>query len=899
MKKNQFMGLRTKMLLALAAGVLSLYALLFFVARTVLLDGYAQLEKDKTLIQVASAESLLNDQISQLDVTVKDNAYWDDAYRYMLQRDPSFIESSFSDETFSNIKVNAIIFVSNDGEVLSKQGLDFTNGQPWHIPKLIEQAFAKGGLLMDPSKDHTSGFFWTPEGICIVSAFDVLPTNGKGLRRGRMIVVRLLDQALVQHIGKLIGIQLSIQPMLGGKYAALEKRLAKDGTIATPLDDKQVAGYAMIEDIGGSSKLLLSTVDDRKIFKQGETNMKFLYWSSAIIALLLAVFSWLLDKLVLSRLAHLSENVNRIGESADMGGRVEELNGQDEMASLAHGINGMLERLDESQHSLQFEKERVQVTLAGIADAVITSDTAGRVLYMNTTAERLTGVNSSEAKDNTLQTLFHLMNGDKTASVGSDWLTDADSNQDEVVLERADGEAFIITKSASPLYAQNGVLFGYVTVLHDVTLLRSLTNQLSYQARHDSLTGLVNRYEFDSKTQAAIEDAATENRVHCIAYIDLDQFKVVNDTCGHLAGDQLLRQLATHLKAKVRNADTLARLGGDEFGLLLMGCDLSKAQKIVDGILNMVRDYRFTFDDKVFKIGASIGLTEISSNQRLTLSELLSTADSACYAAKKDGGNRVYSHRPDDNDMKERNNQLEWVSRIHRALEKQQFVLYFQRMENLILGNELHCELLIRMQGEDGTLYPPGYFLPAAERYRMMPRIDRWVVAEALSIIAHKGADFPYVCAINLSGQTLSEEGFLEYVVDQIKLHGVDAKRICFEITETAVIANLNKARQFIRALREFGCRFSLDDFGSGLSSFAYLKNLEVDFLKIDGMFVKAIVNNKIDRAMVESINNVGHVMGLHTIAEFAENDNIITMLKEIGVDYAQGYGVSMPELFE
>ena len=888
------------MLLALAAGVLSLYALLFFSARGVLIDGYAQLEKDKTLIQVASAESMLNDQISQLDVTVKDNAQWDDAYRYMQQRDPSFIESSFSEETFSNIKVNAIIFVSNDGEVLSKQGLDFTSAQPWHIPKLIEQAFAKEGLLMDPSKDHTSGFFWTPEGICIVSAFDVLPTNGKGLRRGRMIVVRLLDQALVQHIGKLIGIQLSIQPILGGKYAALEKRLAKDGAmIATPLDDKQVAGYALIEDIGGSSKLLLTTVDDRKIFKQGETNMKFLYWSSAIIALLLAVFSWLLDKLVLSRLAHLNENVKRIGESAAMEGRVQELAGHDEIASLVRGINGMLERLDESQHALQFEKERALVTLAGIADAVITSDTAGRVLYMNTTAERLTGVNTSDAKGNTLQSLFHLMNGDKTASIGSEWLTDAESNQDEVVLERADGQEFIVSKSASPLYDYRGTLFGTVTVLHDITMLRVLSNQISYQARHDSLTGLVNRYEFDNKTQAAIEDAATENRVHCIAYIDLDQFKIVNDTCGHTAGDQLLRQLADHLKAKVRNADTLARLGGDEFGLLLMGCDLKKAQQIVDDMLNMVREYRFTFDDKVFKVGASIGLTEISPNHHLTLSELLSIADSACYAAKKDGGNRVYSHRPDDDDIKDRNNQLEWVSRIHQALEKQRLVLYFQRMENLMLGNEPHCELLVRMRGEEGALYPPGYFLPAAERYHMMPLIDRWVVAEALTIIARKGAGFPYVCAINLSGQTLTEEGFLEYVIDLIKQHEVDARRICFEITETAVIANLNKARQFIRALREFGCRFSLDDFGSGLSSFAYLKNLEVDFLKIDGMFVKAIVNNKVDRAMVESINNVGHMMGLHTIAEFAENDDIINMLKEIGVDYAQGYGVAMPELFE
>ncbi|MEQ1767352.1 MAG: EAL domain-containing protein, partial [Methylotenera sp.] len=465
-----------------------------------------------------------------------------------------------------------------------------------------------------------------------------------------------------------------------------------------------------------------------------------------------------------------------------------------------------------------------------------------------------------------------------------------------MIIERADGTEFVIRKSASPLYDGDGNTFAIVTVLHDVTMLRRLSNQLSFQARHDQLTGLINRYEFDRKTQAAIDDAATENRIHCLAYIDLDQFKIVNDTCGHMAGDVLLKQLSNHIKAKVRSSDTLARLGGDEFALLLMGCDLDKAQEIIEGLLQVVREYRFTFDDKVFKVGASVGLTEISPNQNLDLSELLSTVDAACYSAKEEGGNRIHVYRSDDKDIKEHNNQLEWVSRIHLGLEKKQFVLYIQRMQSLTPGAELHCELLIRMQAMDGSYYPPGYFLPAAERYHLMPKIDRWVVGEALAIIAHKGAAFPYVCAINLSGQTLSEEGFLEYVLAQIKLHDVDTRRICFEITETSVIANLNKARQFMHALREVGCRFSLDDFGSGLSSFAYLKNLEVDFLKIDGMFVKAIVNNKIDRAMVESINNVGHVMGLHTIAEFAENDEIINMLKEIGVDYAQGYGVAKPE---
>ncbi|MDP3087354.1 MAG: EAL domain-containing protein [Methylotenera sp.] len=886
------------MLIVVAGGMTLLFTLLFLTARTVLLDGYAKLEKDKTLIQVNSAISLLKEQAQQLDGIVAEYARWDDTYQYMSLPDPQYIESNYTSETFGNLRVKAITLVNLEGEAVYRRGYDYTSGKPWLIPKLIEQAVSKGGVLIDATKDHTLGFFSAPEGVYIISALDIQPSNTKSLRRGTLIMVREIDQSLLTHIESVIGAKLTIQSLANDKFAKAEKLTSGD-VIVKPLDDLQVAGYASVEDIANSGQLIVKTIDDREIFKQGESTISFLFWTMSAIALMLALISWIFDRIVLFRLERLSDDVERVGDTSNMTSRVRSLGGNDELASLSHGINGMLESLEESKYALQLETERVQVTLESIADAVITSNVAGYVLYMNKAAEVLTGVNFSEVKSKKIQALFRLMAEDKTTSVDSIWLTDSYSNLEEVVLERADGHEFVIRKSASPLYDIDGNTFGIVTVLHDVTMLRTLSNQLSFQARHDELTGLINRYEFDRKAQAAIDDASIGSRVHCLAYIDLDQFKIVNDTCGHMAGDVLLRQLANHLKAKVRNSDTLARLGGDEFALLLMGCDLAKAQEIVESLLLVVREYRFTYDDKVFKVGASVGLTEISPNHTPTLSELLSTVDSACYAAKDEGGNRIHVYRSDDKNIKEHNNQLEWVSRIHLGLEKKQFVLYIQRMESLTVGAELHCELLIRMQGLDGTLYPPGYFLPAAERYHLMPKIDRWVVGEALGIIARKGVNFPYVCAINLSGQTFSEEGFLEYVVDQIKQHAVDPRRICFEITETAVIANLNKARQFMQTLREIGCRFSLDDFGSGLSSFAYLKSLDVDFLKIDGMFVKAIAHSKVDRAMVESINNVGHVMGIHTIAEFAENEEVISILKEIGVDYAQGYGVAKPELFE
>ena len=899
MNLTGYKSLRTKMLLAMAAGMLLLFTLIFFVARTVLLDGYSKLEKDKTNILVNSAISLLDEQSNQLNSGVRDNAHWNDIYEYMVTQNRAFIESNFNDNTFTNVKVNAIFIVNNDGETLYERGFDYASGKPWHIPDMLEQAIKAGGTLIDPTKSSQSGLFWTPEGICIVSAVNILDSNEKKPRRGTLVMVRLLDESLIAHIATILGTKLSVEAMRDDEIDVLSPKLIKGEKVIIPMSNSQVAGFALVHAIGGDTKLVLSTAGDRKIFEQGQSSLKFLYWAALLAALLLGAFSWFFDKLVLKRLARLNADVKQIGESASTTGRVKDFSGTDELVSLAHGINGMLGRLDESQHALQFEKERAQVTLAGIADAVITSDNKACVLYMNAAAERLTGVNADYASGKPLHWLFNFMAEDNATSVDSTWLTDSTTNQDEVILQRADGQAFTISKSASPLHDASGLLFGTVTVLHDVTMLRALSQQLSYQARYDSLTGLINRYEFDCKAQAAIDDAASGGHAHCLAYIDLDKFKIVNDTCGHAAGDLLLKQLADHLKAKVRSSDSLARLGGDEFALLLMGCSLDKAYDIVNSMLQAVQDYCFTFEDKIFKVGASIGLIEITTDKTHTLGDLLSRVDSACYAAKGDGGNRIHIYRTDDRLIEDRNSQMQWVSRINTTLQHNRFVLYMQPLAGLKMNDEQHCELLIRMQGDDGKLYPPGSFLPIAERYHLMPQIDRWVVNAALTIIARKGVAFNMVCAINLSGQSLSQEGFLDFVINQIKHHKVDAKQLCFEITETAVITHLNKARQFIQALRAIGCRFSLDDFGSGLSSFAYLKNLEVDIIKIDGMFVKAIVNNTIDRAMVESINNIGHVMGLQTIAEFAENGAIINILKEIGVDYAQGYGVAMPALFE
>ena len=553
------------------------------------------------------------------------------------------------------------------------------------------------------------------------------------------------------------------------------------------------------------------------------------------------------------------------------------------------------------------EKERAQVTLASIADGVITTDTDGWIEYLNPVAEQLTAWTTNAARGLPLQAVFRMIDetSRKLASNPIEMVLREERTIEvaaTMLLVRNDGSEVPIVQSAAPIRDRSGHITGVVLVLHDVSRERQYAAKLSYQASHDSLTGLINRTEFEQRLSLALKSASQLGRHHCVMYLDLDQFKVVNDTCGHAAGDQLMRQVSGVLQRRLREGDTLARLGGDEFGVLLENCAPDNAVRIADELRQTVSDFHFAWETRSFGIGVSVGLVNVEDGL-YTLADVMSAADTACYMAKEKGRNRVQVYHRGDSELSIRQGEMEWIGRLQKALAEDRFVLYAQDIIEVRPERRQgsHCEILIRMLDEHGDLVPPMAFIPAAERYNLMPSIDRWVIRTAFATISRlrgeAGNDLG-ICAINLSGASIGDERFLEFVREQFSLFGVSAQTICFEITETAAIANLEKATHFIRELKTLGCLFSLDDFGAGMSSFAYLKHLPVDFLKIDGGFVKDMAEDPIDHAMVVAINSIGHVMGKQTIAEFVDSELVIAMLREIGVDFAQGFGVAKPKPF-
>ena len=549
------------------------------------------------------------------------------------------------------------------------------------------------------------------------------------------------------------------------------------------------------------------------------------------------------------------------------------------------------------------EKERVQVTLASIGDAVLTTDAEGGITFMNAAAARLTGWKQEEANGLPVETIMVLIDEETRETVPNavdrySRIEPAPEAARHKLLITRDGHEISIEDSAAPIHGRDGALLGMVMVFHDVTTSRALARQMNWQVAHDQLTGLVSRQEFERRLGELVDQARQSGGQHALLYMDMDNFKIVNDTSGHLAGDELLKQLAFLLSEHMRRNDILGRLGGDEFGALLENCPLEKAKSIAETLRAMVSEFRFVWGGKMFEVGLSIGLVMVKPDTA-SLVEAMSAADMACYAAKEAGRNRVHVYMPGNLENEFKQQEMSLVSDIRAALEKGRFELYGQEILALhpAPGQHRHFEVLVRMLDAQGKLVPPGVFIPAAERYGLIQAVDRWVAEQAMALLAQAGAASDVDLSINLSGLFFREDRISDYLRNVVIQSRIDPARLTFEITETAAISQLSKAVNFMREVKSLGCLFSLDDFGSGMSSFAYLKALPVDTLKIDGAFVRDMLEDPADRAFVEAIHRVAHTLGKKTVAEFAETPEIVEALREIGIDYAQGYGVGKPRL--
>lgn len=553
------------------------------------------------------------------------------------------------------------------------------------------------------------------------------------------------------------------------------------------------------------------------------------------------------------------------------------------------------------QEQLNRERDLARTTLASIGDGVITCDASGTVTFINTEAERLTGWSLEEATDSPIQRVYQLIDESSGEPLSNParqvltQLTPKHSTEHCLVIQR-NGTQTPIQHTASPIRSRSGITLGAVVVFQDVSFTRNLAEQLSYQASHDNLTNLLNRRAFETALTTLLN---RDDGLHVLCYLDLDQFKIVNDTCGHLAGDELLRQVALKLKAHVRSSDTVARLGGDEFALLLPDCSIEKAQIIAEALRSDIENYRFAWQGHTFGIGVSIGLVALTAAEPMQLAQALHASDAACYAAKEAGRNRIHCYQPDDHSLLEKNGELKWVQRLQNALDNDAFRLFAQPIKAVCATGPGYREILIRLK-EHGELIAPGSFLPAAERYHFMIRIDRWVIRNTLAWLGdqnhHSEQPSAGVWGINLSGASLSDPDFCQDLITQVSTAGLPHHTLCFEITESTAIAQLSRVSELIHTLKGYGCYFALDDFGTGLSSFSYLKELPVDFLKIDGSFIRNVHQDPIDRAMVEAIHAVGKALHIETIAEFVETNETLNALKQIGIDYAQGYLLGMPE---
>jgi diguanylate cyclase (GGDEF)-like protein/PAS domain S-box-containing protein len=867
-----YLTVRQKSLLAVGVTLSSSIAIVYFASSNILLRSYAELEKRNSRENIERVIEAHDQYIEKLHAGNTAWSVWDDTYEFIQNADRKYIKDNIGDGIYTKANLDAIVMLNLAGEIIYGESYDRQQNKRVPVPQSLKEYIKTNPSILKHSISNgcRGGLILLPENPMIVSSCPIVTTQMKGPSRGTTIVGHYLDRETIQEFCKTTRFKLNFYRLdrlpenPNNARSEIVQKLDRQSSIwIQPQNDNLISVYKILEDFSGKSAILLKVDMSREIYRHSQSSLRYLSISLGIVGLFFgAISQFLLEKFI---------------------------------------------KLWQKQ---QQERIRYQAVVNQASEGIFLVDVdSKKILEINPAFERLLGYIPEDINNLTLYQIV-----EENSEIIDRYFQNILSNN-----HNCTGEYQYCRQDGTIINAEittNQIVYGdknvFCIVLRDITerkqaelALRASEQKLSWQATHDALTELYNRQEFERLIEAAIDNAKQENLVHCLCYVDLDRFKIVNDTCGHRAGDELLRQFTILLKSQIRSIDIIARLGGDEFGLLLSCCYPEVAFSIADRLRQSIQEFRFIWKEKIFAIGVSIGLVTIDANS-LDVITVLSAADAACYAAKNKGRNRVHVYLADDRELKQQRGEMEWVSRINRALEEDRFCLYYQNIVSVSdRENEgEHYEVLLRLRDENGEILSPHAFFASAERYSLMHLIDRWVISNLFATFGEYYRSIWKVCqtknydclyTVNLSGASINDDRFIDFIHEQFCLHQIPPQLICFEITETVAITNLSKAVHFIKEFKKLGCRFALDDFGSGMSSFNYLKNLPLDYLKIDGQFIKDILEDSTDLAIVTSINQVAHLMGLKTIAEFVENKNILVKLQEIGVDFAQGYHIDRP----
>jgi diguanylate cyclase (GGDEF)-like protein/PAS domain S-box-containing protein len=879
-----------------------------FVLESAVIPSFEELEVAESERSVRRVRKALEREVEMVARTAADWGAWNDLYRYVADPYEDFIESNLPKGTFDALKFNLLFMYDTEGRVV--WGKVFDRDDRGVLVEITVPEFASpqkawpNALLYGSARlGDSRGLLFTSKGLMLAAAAPILTSKDKGPVRGTLVIGRFLNERVLAEVQDFLELSFDIRRIAPGDATTVtdigaNPLPALDEIRTRVSSDGSVVGYAALPEIATDARWLLRAYTPGSSSALGRSSavtaltMTAVAGIAVMLALLIAIGSIVVRPLtsLRSRMASLAGGAART--ESPLTGR------GDEIGALAREFESMLDSLDETTASLRTSEQRYRSLYDETPSMFLTVDEGLRIRSANEFGARAMGYEVEALYGMPAQQLYiesdrmkfeqHIAGCYQQPDVLHKW---------ELRKERRDGEVLWVQETARVL-TDDGLGQSLLIVSEDVTEARRLSQELTFQATHDTLTELVNRREFERRVGRVLNSVRASGSEHALCYLDLDQFKVVNDTCGHAAGDELLRQLSRELSRHLRRHDTLARLGGDEFALLLEHCSLEAARHVADTLLRTVRDFRFEWNDTRFAVGVSIGLVPIDATSD-EVDEIMSCADAACCAAKDEGRNRIKVFRPGDRELATRFGEARWVTRLQTALEEGRFRLYRQVIAPLngCTAAGEYFEILLRMVDEKGRIIAPESFLSAAERYGIIGRLDRWVIGEVLEQFTQHAdlLDRVAMCSVNVSGQSLSDDEFLEFLFEALERTSVPASKLCFEITETAAIADLDSTARFMARIRALGCRFALDDFGSGVSSFAYLRQLPVDLLKIDGVFIKNLLRDPANAAITRSINDIAHTLGNQTIAEFVESESILREVRSIGIDYAQGYAVGRP----